>query len=82
VTRREIYFEEESCSVMSVTENATPKIVVHPVAIADNILLAPSELPVKTRGLNKENSESLGISGSIIEVTVNNKNEPIKNNIG
>lgn len=77
-----MYFEDESCRVISVTENATPKIVVHPVAMADNILRAASGLPVKIIGLNKDNSKSLGISGSIFEVTINNTNEPIKNRIG
>jgi hypothetical protein len=31
--------------VISVTENATPRIVAHPAAIVDSILLAASELP-------------------------------------
>jgi hypothetical protein len=45
LTRWDVYFVIESCNVMSVTENATPRMVAHPAAIVDRTLLAASVLP-------------------------------------
>jgi hypothetical protein len=40
--------------VIRVTENATPRIVAHPVAIVDSMLLAALGLPAKKVGSRKD----------------------------
>jgi hypothetical protein len=39
---------------MSVTENATPRIVAQPVAMVDNMLRAAFGLPAKIKGSKNE----------------------------
>ena len=42
----DVYFVEDSCNVTRVTEKVTPRMVVHPPAMADNMLLEASASPV------------------------------------
>ncbi len=42
----DVYFVDDSCNVISVTEKVTPRIVAHPPAIAESMLLEASALPV------------------------------------
>jgi hypothetical protein len=45
----DVYLVDDSCNVTRVTENVTPRIVVHPPAIADRMLLEASALPVNIK---------------------------------
>lgn len=83
-TKWDVYLEVESCSVTRVIENATPNMVVHPPAIADNMLLAESALPVKINELTKGASilNSLSKFSSILDVSKNPRNAIAENTSG